>query len=411
MRCTIALIAGAVLVVVLGGCVGNSSGTGAGAKSAPPAQNRLTLTVDGGPAGAAGQINHAYVTVTVCAPGSLSQCVNINHVLLDTGSSGLRLVGSVLSAGVTLKPESDSQGQTVEECVTFGGGQTWGPVALADITLAGEMAAKVPIQIMDDTGSSAAPPGTCGANNTLINGISGFGANGVLGIGVFAQDCGSACTGAAPPLPVYYGCNSAGACTAENVALGAQVSNPATMFAADNNGLIVTLPNLQNANGDSTLAGQVIFGLGTQSDNALPAIGLSVLGTNANGDFTATYNGSATVLPALIDSGADSYLFDDPTLAVCASGAFVGYYCPAVAPQSVFAVNTGVGVNNATSTVNFAIADPNTFVAGAAAFIDLAGGGGSTNFSWGMPFFYGRPVYVGFEQRTTGNYTGPFFAY
>jgi hypothetical protein len=96
---------------------------------------------------------------------------------------------------------------------------------------------------------------------------------------------------------------------------------------------------------------------------------------------------------------------------VCAAGAFVGYYCPAVAPQAAFAVNTGVGVNNATNTVDFAIADPNTFVANAAAFIDLAGGGGSTSFTWGMPFFYGRKIYIGIDQRVAGIYTGPYYAY
>jgi hypothetical protein len=103
--------------------------------------------------------------------------------------------------------------------------------------------------------------------------------------------------------------------------------------------------------------------------------------------------------------------FDDPSIAVCASGAFIGYYCPAVAPQSLFAVNTGVGVNNASSTVLFAIADPNTFVANATAFIDLAGGGGSSNFTWGMPFFYGRKIYIGIDRRVSGIYTGPYYAY
>jgi hypothetical protein len=404
------LIAGAlVLTVLLGGCVGNH--TAAAAKAVPPVLNRMNIMVDSGPAGATGQVNHAYVTVTVCTPGSKTHCATIDHVLLDTGSSGLRVVGSVLAAALTLSPEADAQGQTLEECVTFGGGQTWGPVAQADVTLAGELAAKVPIQILDDAASGAAPPGTCGANGTLLNSVSGFGANGVLGIGVFAQDCGSACVSAATPLPVYYGCPAAGACSAENAPLAVQVTNPATVFGTDNNGLIITLPNLQNANGDAQVAGELIFGLGTQSDNVLPATGLVVLGTDGSGDFTATYNGGTTVLPAIIDSGSDAYLFDDPTMAVCASGAFVGYYCPAVAPQSVFAVNTGVGDNNNSSTVNFAIADPNSFVAGATAFIDLGGGGGSTTFTWGMPFFYGRPVYIGFEKGVAGGLTGPYFAY
>ena len=38
-------------------------------------------------------------------------------------------------------------------------------------------------------------------------------------------------------------------------------------------------------------------------------------------------------------------------------------------------------------------------------------GGGSTSFIWGMPYFYGRHIYIGIEQRTAGTYTGPYFAY
>jgi hypothetical protein len=284
-------------------------------------------------------------------------------------------------------------------------------VALADVTLAGEVAAKLPVQIMDDTNAGAPPPATCGANGTLLNSVAGFGANGVLGVGVFAQDCGAACVNAASPLPVYYGCTTAGACTAENLALVDQVTNPVAAFAVDNNGLSINMANLVNANGDASVQGQLTFGLGTQADNALPATGLTVLGANASGDFTATYNGGSTLLPALIDSGTDAYVFNDSTIAVCSTGSFVGDYCPAVAPLKLFAVNTGVGANNGTNTVDFAVQDPNTFVATAAAFEGLAGGGGATNFVWGMPFFYGRTIYIGIDQKVSGAYTGPFYAY
>ncbi len=212
-------------------------------------------------------------------------------------------------------------------------------------------------------------------------------------------------------------------CTAENVALTGQVTNPVAAFAADNNGVIVDLPALQNANGDATVQGQIIFGLATQTDNALPATGLTVLGADANGDFTATFNGGTTALPALIDSGSDDYAFadSDPNMATCltnppppqqpSSPQWSGYYCPIVAPQSLFAVNTGVGANNATNTVQFAIADPNSFVATATAFINLGGGQGSTRFTWGMPFFYGRKVYIGIDQTMSGTLKGPFYAY
>ncbi|MDB6086162.1 MAG: putative lipoprotein [Gammaproteobacteria bacterium] len=413
-----------ILVFVSSGlltaCVGGS-GSATNATPPPPTVNTMAIVVDGGPAAASGQINHAYVTVKVCAPGSSTQCANIDHVLLDTGSNGLRLVRSVLDAAtLALGTETDAQGQTIEECVAFGGGKTWGPVALADVTLAAEVAAKVPVQILDDTGAGASPPATCGANGTLINSVSAIGANGLLGVGVFAQDCGPACVNAATPLAIYYGCTGAGVCTAENVSLPQQVTNPVALFASDNNGIVVTFPNLANANGDASAQGQLTFGIATQTDNALPAAGLTVLAADASGDFRASYNGAATLLPALIDSGTGSYAFDasnDPNIVACTgvppqSPAWVGYYCPLVAPESAFAVNSPPpGVNGPSNTVNFAVADPNSFVANAAAFVNLAGGGGSSTIIWGMPFFYGRTIYFGIDKLAAGSYTGPFYAY
>ena len=395
----------------LAACLGGGGGASAQAGKPVPVINTMPLIVDSGPMAGGTAVNHAYVSVKVCAAGS-AQCASIDHVLLDTGSWGLRLVRSVLTAkSVALTPETDAKGLNIEECVKFRGGQTWGPVSLADVTLAGELASRVPVQVMDDTAAGAPPPMTCGANGTLLNDVAGFNANGLLGIGVFAQDCGLACANAMTPLPIYYGCTAAGVCTAENVAIPLQVTNPVAMFAADNNGIIVNLPHLQNANGDASVQGELIFGIATQADNALPAAGLTVLGADGNGDFTATYNGATKVLPARIDSGTEANKFDDKSIAVCTSALWVGYYCPAAAPQSVFADVAGVGVNNGTGTVKFAIADPNSFAANATAFIDLAGGGGSANFTFGMPFFYGRKVYVGIDQRQAGAYTGPYYAY
>jgi hypothetical protein len=399
-------------LLLLSACIGNNNSASNSTPPPPPVVNTMTVTVDGGPAAASGQVNHAYVTVRVCIPGSQTQCASIDHVLLDTGSWGLRLVSSVLGANsIMLSAERDAQNLAIEECMSFGGGQTWGPVALADVYMAGEEAAKLPLQIMDDNSIAAPAPADCGANGTLINDVSGFGANGVLGVGVFVQDCGAACANAATPLPIYFGCNASGACSAENAALVVQVTNPVAMFAADNNGIIVDLPNLVNANGDASVTGELIFGIATQSDNQPPVSGLSIMAADANGDFTATYNGNTTPLPAMIDSGTDSFAFDDPTIAVCAGGAFVGYYCPAVSPQSVFAINTGAGAGGSASTVQFAIADPSSFVAGASAFLNLGGGGGSTRFTWGMPFFYGRKIYVAIDGRAAGSAIGPYYAY
>ena len=401
---------------LLGSCIGSHSSS-AGAVPPVPAINTVAVSIDTGPAAAGGAINHAYVTVRVCAPGSTTQCATIDHVLLDTGSWGLRLVRSILAANaIALTAETDGQGNTIEECASFGSGQTWGPVAAADIYLAGEIAAQVPVQILDDTNSGAPPPATCGGSGTLVNSVTDWAANGVLGVGVFGADCGVACIGAATPLAIYFGCAAGGACTPENVALSAQVTNPATLFAADNNGLIINMPNLQNANGDMSVQGELVFGLGTQADNSLPVTGLILLGADANGDFAAHYNGTGLSYPALIDSGTDSYLFNDPAIAICTSAAWVGYYCPAGAPQSLSAVNmsaqsTAAIIPANSSTIDFAVSDPNSFVANAAAYAGHAGGSGATTFTWGLPFFFGRPVYIGFEARSADSYTGPYYAY
>src|SRR5712692_7557798 len=75
------------LVVGIGGN-GNPSG-GAG-------MNTLAVTVDPGPAAAAGTVNTLYTTVTICAPGSTTECQTIDHVQVDTGSTGFRVLASVL---------------------------------------------------------------------------------------------------------------------------------------------------------------------------------------------------------------------------------------------------------------------------------------------------------------------------
>ena len=47
----------------------------------------------------------------------------------------------------------------------------------------------------------------------------------------------------------------------------AQVQNPVTMFATDNNGTIITLPSVASA-GAANVTGSLIFGIDTESNNA-----------------------------------------------------------------------------------------------------------------------------------------------
>ena len=81
-------------------------------------------------------------------------------------------------------------GNTIFECFQFADGYTWGAVAMAGVQIGGESVASIPVQIMDDsaTPSPAAPSCATGMNLSSVN---AFDANGVLGVGVLVQDCGS----------------------------------------------------------------------------------------------------------------------------------------------------------------------------------------------------------------------------
>ncbi len=131
-------------------------------------------------------------------------------------------------------------------------------MALVDVHLQEEVASNVPIQIIAPPNFSG-PPTACSAGGVAANTVSSLGANGILGVGLFRQDCGAACASSSPPN-VYFTCPAAG-CTPTTVALTAQLQNPVWMFPQDNNGLSITLPSV-GASGASTVTGTITFGIG-----------------------------------------------------------------------------------------------------------------------------------------------------
>ena len=91
-------------MIAAAGCGDGSDGANAGNnRIAPPdGVNVVAIVVDSGPLGSngapVGYVNGAFVTVTVCVPGT-ADCQAIDHVLVDTGSSGLRLLANDGKAG------------------------------------------------------------------------------------------------------------------------------------------------------------------------------------------------------------------------------------------------------------------------------------------------------------------------
>lgn len=381
------------------GCGGSGSSTKANV-IAQSAENVAPITVNAGPAG--NYANGAFASVTLCVPGT-STCQTVDGVLVDTGSSGLRILSSVIT--VALPQQNATDGNPVVECLPFVGSYTWGPVQTADIQIAGEKASAVPLQVLSDTDFKV-PSGCTNFGVTPADTLEALGANGILGVGLFAQDCGQACvqTGASNP-GLYYECLSSTTCTVTGESLAQQLPNPVSMFASDNNGVIIELPAVSG--GAVSVTGSLVFGIGTQTNNAIGSA--SVYTPDDNGYFTAVYK-NESYPGSFIDSGSNGYFFLDSSitgLTNCVNAA--GFYCPS-STENLSATNQGV--NGTSGAVNFSVANAETLFESSTdfAFADL-GGPAPDYFDWGLPFFFGRNVFTAIEGKSTTDGTGPFWAY
>jgi hypothetical protein len=374
---------------------------GSSSDSSSPAmvQNFQSITVNAGPNN--DYFNGAFTSVTICAPGSSSSCQTISGVLVDTGSSGLRVLSSALT--LSLPQQTTATGAPVVECGQFLDGVTWGPVETADIKLGGEQASSVPIQVIGGP-SAPAIPSACSAVGDPEDTLSQLGANGILGVGLFRQDCGGACitTGAGNP-GLYYACPSSG-CVTTAQSLTRQLQNPVWMFPTDNNGVLIQLPALP-AGGALTSTGMMIFGIGTQSDNALGAA--KVLTVDGAGTLPTIY-GSQTYSSTFIDSGSNGIFFlDSPTTGLPLCPDFPDFYCPATLQTQSATIR---GINGTTSVVAFNIGNVDKLNGNFSAFNEVAGPNAGT-FDWGLSFFFGKTVFTAIEGQSTPGGTGPYFAF
>ncbi|HVY05297.1 MAG TPA: DUF3443 domain-containing protein [Burkholderiales bacterium] len=377
------------------GCGGGGGGSSTPAGKQGP--NVAGIVVESGPTA---NVNLLFTTVTVCAPGT-SRCQSIDHVLVDTGSVGLRLLNSVLSSSLAL-PQSTSGGTPVVECGQFAAGFTWGPVKLADVKMASETAANIPIQVVADPAFSTIPAG-CSNTGASIDTVATMGANGILGLDVFRQDCGTGCAQSA--LNIYFLCPSS-TCTATALPLAQQLQNPVGHFAVNNNGFVIDLPAIAAA-GASRVDGTLAFGIGTQGNNGLGSARILDVDP-ATATFTTVVNGT-TYAHSFMDSGSNAYFFSSG-IAVCGSSA--DFYCPA-STQTFNATNRGPGGTNI--PVSFQVANAESLFAGrpfAFAYNNLAGTDPvNATFDWGLPFFFGRSVFLALDGAATPGGSGPYLAF
>lgn len=391
----IAAVASFGILLLTTGCGGGGNAT---LSTAPNVQ---AITVGPGPTN---NVNLLFTTVTICAPGSTANCQSIDHVLVDTGSTGLRIMSSLLSPSLSLQQQTDANGNPVAECGQFADGYTWGPVKMADVKISGEQAASVPIQVIADPAFSAVPAG-CSAIGPAKNSVQTLGANGLLGLGMFQQDCGIPCAQSAIP-GTYYFCPSTG-CQVTQAALTRQLQNPVGMFSRDNNGVIIALPSI-SVTGAFSVSGSMIFGIGTQGNNGLGNAQVIPVDPGT-GTFTTILN-VVSYSNSFIDSGSNALYFANRNIPTCVSN--TAFDCPA---STLNLSATIQGTGGAARMVNFLVANAETLFAANPSFFafrNLAGTNShAASFDWGLPFFFGRNVFTAIEGQNTPAGPGPFLAF
>jgi hypothetical protein len=375
-----------------------------------PAVNVMPITVNGSLCSSDtsnGYLNKPCVSVTVCSPDQ-SVCQTVNDVLLDTGSYGLRVFRSALPGNMALTQNLSGTGGSLAECIQFADGSSvWGPVQTAAVKLGNEPAVPMAIQVIDSTFASR--PAQCGAADATPS-AAGFTA--ILGVGVFTEDCGPGCA-SRTNNGVYFSCTGS-SCTGTMVAAANQVKNPVAQLPADNNGVILSLPNVPVL-GSTSVNGSLILGIGTQANNTQsPAP--TVFPTDQSALITTTFHGTTFSAAngnggSFIDSGSNGYFIPnvDPTdLPIC-SGNNSAWYCPPTT-ETLSAMISGAG-GSPSKTVNFSVANFVTLSSTSNNVFNDIAGTSTFGFDWGLPFFFGRSVSVGFEGLSALGTTGPFVAF
>ncbi|HZZ01409.1 DUF3443 domain-containing protein [Paraburkholderia sp.] len=385
--------------------ISKPDGSGNSGNTSSDKSNTVPILVDN----SMGSINMLSTTITVCVPGTqgASQCTTIDRMLVDTGSVGVRIMASALpTLGSQLLTQAgaldDATGfAPIAECMPFGSGITWGSVKRADIKIGSRTASNIPIQLVGD-GAYAIPADCVAHGGPDLSTVAKLGANGILGIGHGTHDSKDALTTALPGN--YYYCTAANACFSTRMSISKEVMNPVAAFPSDNNGTIIRLPKLPSG-GQANVTGELVFGIGTQQNNALPA-NVNILGVDEYGEFTTQYQGQVFNWSA-IDSGTNGFAFLDDSIPTTSN-----WYTPSTALDLAATMEAtdgkGIPVN-----VPFTIGNAANMMANGYAAYDNIGWYQSKYrmFLWGLPFFYGRSVYTAIGNSTIGKQSGPFVAF
>jgi len=357
---------------------------------APSVANTTSVTVGSGYNG--NSRNAPYITVTVCQPNT-TVCQTLDSILLDTGSVGLKIDQSQLSISLPAINQTGSS-LPLSVCNLYGSGYAYATANYADVYIAGEKAANIPIQVIDDSSTQSGVPSSCSSQGQFAS-LANAGGRGIIGVNPIVNLSNS--------VNYIYTCSD-GSCTptTSGVPVPYLNVNPVGYFVQDNNGEIISIPNVPG-NSSTNITGTITFGLDTENNNSVPGSVSSVLGdpTDFIGRFIAISQGVS--YKSMYDSGTNHWYFYDSSIPVCPSTV----YC---LPNPVTWQSTVSSYNGSGSpiTINASIATPTQ----AYALMPFWGVQSSQGTGiYGLPFYYGKTVYLGFINSQTTMGSGPTWGF
>jgi hypothetical protein len=339
----------------------------------------MLVTVSRGPKN--NYVNGLLGNITVC--NETERCTIVNDVLFDTGSVGVRLLKTALPSDF-FPSKTDINNKKLNTCATFISGHMWGEVVQAKVKLGDLTTSAIPIQIIGQ--SDVNTPSSCSiGNGPSIDSQVALSSNGIIGIGLFRNDCGLSC--AATPTYTYLACDTSG-CTPV-----------AALPSPHNNGSVIRLPS-PPPTGSGDIYGKLVFGIGTDANNTFQR--MNIIPTNTAGLFSATIDG-VTYRNSFLDSGTNSISLPLRSIPRCNNASL--WLCPSTT------LNLTALIGDSTSAFSIAHAQQ-LFATGNHAFSNLGSFfNSSSSINFGLPFFFGRNVVTGIEGTTSNLGSGTYVAF
>jgi hypothetical protein len=247
-----------------------------------------------------GMFNLAYVDVTVC--NAVPQCRTVPNVVVDTGSSGLRLHREALD-GLQLEPVRDGIGRRLGNAAHFASGGLWGTLHAAQLRIGQvETTRAIPIQLFDAPSPLERLPASYDDDARARFIRMG---NGVLGMSPRRHDpqryFALSRWGPKALLPAW---------TQVYVDASRQVVNPIIHFPEPyHNGSVISLPEVDRGAGQKTAQGWLGFGVGQPTESLFPAAArVMAHELDEQGKFAAMLGGRRVDL--VVDSGSNVLMLD-----------------------------------------------------------------------------------------------------